>query len=206
MSTSRKVVELLAERDGDGWLVRAPRVGIYRDGPPAGRYRAAGESAGRLRVLNRTIALVLPGGVEGLVGDVRVNDLSVAVEYGQPLFRLDPAGLSDEAGPRETAVATAHRAAAPEGLPEGCHGVFSPIDGVFYRRGSPTSPPFVEAGAIIETGATIGLVEAMKSFNAVAYGGPGLPLRAEVVDVRAADAAEVRQGTLLVVVRAAPQG
>ncbi len=204
MSISHRVLELLADRDGDGWLIRAPRVGIYREGPPAGRYRAAGESAGRLRVLNRTIGLVLPAGVEGLVGDVRVNDLSVAVEYGQPLFRLDPAGLSAEGAARETAGAPVPGAAASEGIPEGCHAVFSPIDGVFYRRGSPASPPFVEAGAIIETGATVGLVEAMKSFNAVAYGGPGLPLRAEVVEVRAADAAEVRQGTLLIVVRAAP--
>jgi len=205
MSGPKGILELLAERDDGGWELRAPRVGIYRDGPRSGRYRASGERAGRLRVLNRTIGLVIPAGVEGIVGRVHVNDLSMPVEYGQPLFHVAPARTAAGADPVRIDTASPRDASAA-GLPEGCHAVISPIDGVFYRRGSPTSPPFVEVGSVIETGGTIGLVEAMKSFNAVAYGGAGLPLRAEVVEVRAADASEVRHGTILAIVRAAPQG
>jgi len=204
MSGTKGILELLSERDDDGWIIRAPRVGIYRDGPRAGRYRAAGERAGRLRVLNRTIGLVIPAGVEGIVGRVQVTDLSVPVEYGQPLFHIAPAARTAAGAAVAGIDAMSRRDPAQAGLPEGCHAVISPIDGVFYRRASPTSPPFVDAGSIIETGGTIGLVEAMKSFNAVAYGGAGLPLRAEVVEVRAADASEVRQGTILAIVRAAP--
>jgi len=43
----------------------------------------------------------------------------------------------------------------------------------------------------------------MKSFNAVAYGGAGLPSPAQVVEVRAGDCVEVRQGALLFVVKPA---
>jgi len=57
-------------------------------------------------------------------------------------------------------------------------------------------------GDQLETGRTLGLIEAMKSFNAVTYGGPGLPARAVIVEARAADAAEVRQGDVLFVIRA----
>jgi len=41
----------------------------------------------------------------------------------------------------------------------------------------------------------------MKCFSAITYGGPGLPEEAEVVEIRAADASEVRHGQVLFVVR-----
>ncbi len=45
--------------------------------------------------------------------------------------------------------------------------ITSPMIGVFYRRQSPDSPPFVEVGDEIEAGQTIGLIEAMKVFSEV---------------------------------------
>jgi acetyl-CoA carboxylase biotin carboxyl carrier protein len=38
---------------------------------------------------------------------------------------------------------------------------------VFYPRPEPGAPPFVEAGSRVEAGATVGLIEVMKVFNAV---------------------------------------
>ncbi|MBI2864632.1 MAG: biotin carboxyl carrier domain-containing protein [Chloroflexi bacterium] len=45
--------------------------------------------------------------------------------------------------------------------------VTSPLTGVFYLSPSPTSPPFVEAGDVIEEGQVVGMVEAMKVFNEI---------------------------------------
>jgi acetyl-CoA carboxylase biotin carboxyl carrier protein len=45
--------------------------------------------------------------------------------------------------------------------------VLTPIPGIFYRRPDPDSEPFVSEGDAVEAGATIGLVEIMKNFQAV---------------------------------------
>ena len=79
--------------------------------------------------------------------------------------------------------------------------VKAPMPGTFYRRPDPSSPPFVEVGDRIRTGQPVGLVEVMKTFNQIAYGGGGDPEEAEVVEIRRGDAEEVDAGDVLVVVR-----
>ena len=64
-------------------------------------------------------------------------------------------------------------------LPEGTFAVTSPTHGMFYRRPRPDEPAYVEAGQIVENGSTLGLVEVMKCFAAITYGGDQLPSRAE---------------------------
>ena len=56
----------------------------------------------------------------------------------------------------------------------------APMVGVFYRSPEPGAAPFVEVGARVEEGATMGLVEVMKMFNGVTA-----PLTGEVVEVLA---------------------
>lgn len=191
-------IAALAESKPDGgWDIRSPRVGVYRGRPHAGSGRGAGDAIGTLVILNRALELVLPVGVEGVVTDLSIHDRAVPVEYGQHLFALSPSGgtvVSPSAG-RTTP--------ARDGLelPEGAIPVTCPIDGVFYRSPSPGADPFVAVGDTVQTGRTLGLIEAMKSFNAVTYGGPGLPEQAVIIDVRAPDAGEVRQGAVLVVIR-----
>ena len=58
----------------------------------------------------------------------------------------------------------------------------APMVGVFYRSPEPGAPPFVEVGARVEEGATMGLVEVMKMFNGVTA-----PVSGEVVEVLAAN-------------------
>ena len=50
-------------------------------------------------------------------------------------------------------------------------------------------------------GQVVGLVEVMKTFNQIQYGGAGLPEEAEVLEIRADEGAEIRAGQVLVVVR-----
>jgi len=81
--------------------------------------------------------------------------------------------------------------------------VRAPIDGIFYRRPSPDQPNFVEVGAVLKAGVTVGLLEVMKTFNPVTYGGSGLPASARVVSVPAADQQEVAAGDVLLVIEEA---
>ncbi len=202
------VTEALVEARGDGgWIVRAPRVGIYRGCPPEGRRPTPGEAVGVITVLNHRNELVLPEGAGGIVTDVQANDRAVPVEYGQALFALAPLvgtappdSIDDQIDDSALPALSSH---SDTPLPGSCVAVTCPIDGIFYRGPSPASAPFVDAGDTVEPGRTLGLIEAMKSFNAVTYGGPGLPPRATIAQVCAADASEVKQGAPLFLVRSA---
>lgn len=65
---------------------------------------------------------------------------------------------------------------------EGLVVVTAPVVGVFYRAPDPGAAPFVDVGARVEAGATMGLVEVMKMFNSVTA-----PATGEVVEVLAAN-------------------
>lgn len=43
----------------------------------------------------------------------------------------------------------------------------SPLPGTFYRKPAPDQPAFVEDGASVSIGDTIGLVEVMKTFHEI---------------------------------------
>jgi acetyl-CoA carboxylase biotin carboxyl carrier protein len=45
--------------------------------------------------------------------------------------------------------------------------VNSPMNGIYYGAPSPSSPPFVREGDVIQAGQVIGLIEAMKVFNEI---------------------------------------
>ena len=47
------------------------------------------------------------------------------------------------------------------------HVIKAPIVGTFYRSPSPTAPPFVKIGDIVELGAVLCIVEAMKLMNEI---------------------------------------
>ena len=77
----------------------------------------------------------------------------------------------------------------------------APSHGTFYRRPAPGSPAYVEPGATVETDAVVGLVEVMKCFNPIAYGGPGLPASGIVTRVLVEDSTEVHFGQPLFWIR-----
>jgi biotin carboxyl carrier protein len=180
-------------------LVLAPLVGTWTEHPHTGALVGPGSRIGFLSHLTRRFALVLPEGAAGRIALGLPRDRAVAVEYGQVLFELSAVEAVD--GNALSADAGTLGRPPGAGLPEGAWAVVSPTDGVFYRRPSPASPPFVEEGARIRAGDPIGLVEVMKTFNQIAYGGPGLPEEAQVVEIRRNDAEEVRAGDILLVVR-----
>lgn len=181
-------IEAIVDRRGETVRVLAPAIGWW-DGLPAGGWLGPGSTIGRLRTGTRLRRLVLPDDCAGRVRAVHPGGRR-GVAYLEPLLELeavgvDPAAAGDESGGE-----------AARGL-----AVRSPTDGVFFRRPSPDAPPFVEPGSRIRRGQPVGLVEVMKTFNQVLYGGEGLPDEAEVVRLDADDGAEVASGQTLLVVR-----
>ena len=84
---------------------------------------------------------------------------------------------------------------------DGQYAVTAPTDGIYYARPTPDAPPFVTSGAVIRTGQPVGLVEVMKTFNQILYGGDGLPDEAEIVEIHCVDGDEIDAGKLLMTVK-----
>ena len=174
--------------------VLSPGVGWWSDHPHAGAVVDSGAPVGQLSTLNRRFDLVLPDGVAGrAVGEMSRRRL-VAVEYGEVLFEVVPVGADVEIVAGDDGMHGAD-------LPEGSRAIAAPTDGFFYRCPSPGAPAFVEVGSRVRTGQPLGLVEVMKTFNQILYGGPGFPEEGEIVAIRAEDGDEIRAGQVLMVVR-----
>jgi biotin carboxyl carrier protein len=186
----QKIAARVEERGAEGFMVRSPAVGIVDAVPNVGIYLNAMEGFLTLRVLGRRHLVLLPRGVQGRVVEQFVEGRSVAVEHNQPLLLLRT-GLDGAAEDRDRVAAARGAAAGGEG---DLITVTAPSDGIFYRRPTPQSPPYVEAGQAVARGTVLGLVEVMKSFNQILYGGPGLPERGTVAGVLVENAVEVKFG------------
>ena len=176
--------------------VLAPAVGLWSAHPGAGALLAPGSPVGTLTQGNRTRTLALPAGASGRIVSALPRDRVVPVGYGTLLFELAPLTADAVAAGEEPS-----RSHAVEGVPAGARAVPSPTDGVFYRRSRPGAPAFVEPGQTVRAGQPIGLVEVMKTFNQVLYGGADLPDTATVLEIRAEDGTEIRAGQVLLLVR-----
>ena len=73
------------------------------------------------------------------------------------------------------------------------HAVASPMFGIFHRAPSPDSPPYVQVGGQVSAGDTLCLLEAMKSFNAIAADRDGT-----VTAILVENGQEVEPGQLLI--------
>jgi len=167
-----------------GHELRAPGPGLFVPALGDGDVVAAGGVIGELIVLGRASAVIVPRGAPTGVAQ-HVVAAAHAVGYGSALLAIDP---SMQRGAAAVAVAASARSAV-EGL------VFSaPTSGRFYGRSAPDKPAFVEAGGELAQGATICLLEVMKTFHRVTYGGPGLPDTARVRAVLVKDGEDVNAG------------
>jgi acetyl-CoA carboxylase biotin carboxyl carrier protein len=173
--------ELVATRHEAGWKLTSPQPGAFHPtilkGPLSPR-----DVVGTLSVLGQPIELVVPAGVTGWIeGELGPR----TVDYGDPIAVLAPA-----------AAGTAEAAAAIETEQRDARGpVFrAPTSGRYYGRPGPDKPAFVTVGAELATGATICLLEVMKTFNRITYDGD----RARVKELLVAEGADVNAGDPLI--------
>ena len=194
--TRDDTLPLLAVRSaGGGFALNAPRVGVWKGPPHDGAIVGPGSPAGTLVQLARHVRLVVPEGVVGRV-EGGPRDRAVPVAYGETLFRV--VAVAPDAAARD---ATGLVAAADA---SGTYHVPAPTDGVIYLSPSPGERAYVRPGQAVRPGQPIGLIEVMKTFNPVLYGGGSLPEDAEIVEVLAEDGQDVRAGQTLMTVR--PRG
>lgn len=181
----------LTPLDGGRLELSAPTVGLWREGPPVGAVVRPGTALGALEILGQVYPLVAPDGAVGAV--VAERDPTRArrpVGYGEVLLTLDPS-VAGQVAAHDLAEAEAHAKHVGE--------VFrAPMSGRFYLRAAPGKPPFIQEGDVLEAGHTICLLEVMKTFNRVVYGGPGLPARAKVARIVPADGDDVNEGAPLI--------
>ena len=107
-----------------------------------------------------------------LVGSSPIAELELEEAGARVRIVRSPAGVAAVPQPRIEREPDADIATTPPSAPPAPDGpaadvILSPMNGVFYRRPSPDEPPFVEVGARVEKGATLALIEDMKTLNAV---------------------------------------
>jgi acetyl-CoA carboxylase biotin carboxyl carrier protein len=115
--------------------------------------------------------------------EVEVGGTRIVADRSGETTRAQGAGAPAPAPPVPAApppIPPAPAAAPPSPVADDLVVVPAPMVGVFYRSPEPGAPPFVEVGARVEVGATMGLVEVMKMFNSVSA-----PAGGEVVEVLA---------------------
>jgi biotin carboxyl carrier protein len=190
------LVARVEEVGADGFIIRSPAVGIVDSVPELGVYVNPHQVVARLNVMGRSLGLKLPRDVQGRVVEQLIAGTWVPIDYGRPLFKLSKAAKSD-AG-KESA-----RAQRVGGAEAGLVEVRTPSQGVFYRRPGPDSPPYVEEGSMVGPGTVLGVVEVMKCFNQIAYGGDDVPVRGTVARILVADASEVSFNQVIMLVKPA---
>jgi len=184
--------------DSETLIVASPVVGRADGVPAIGAYLNPFDALVTVDVLNERYTLRLPRDVQGRIAEAFIPRALTPVGYNEPLVRLDPRTLHSGSGPETEGKVGA---AVDSGLAEGVIQITSPTEGIFYRRPSPDAPPYVEEGTRVSAGGSLGLVEVMKCFNPITYGGPGFPERVEIVKILVQDTSEVQFGQPLFWVR-----
>ena len=71
--------------------------------------------------------------------------------------------------------------------------IVAPLTGVYYSAASPTTPPFVNVGDVVQVGQIVALIEAMKVFNEIPA-----EMSGRVVALPAESGAVVQKGEALI--------
>lgn len=110
------------------------------------------------------------------------------VHVAAPAVMAAPAPAAP-AAPAAAPAAAATAAAVPAVEADLGLTINSPIVGTFYRKPSPEASNYAEVGDVIEVGATVCLVEAMKMFNEIEA-----EFKCKIVEILKDDAAPVEFG------------
>ena len=188
-----------ADGDSRTLLVVSPVVGRVDGVPELGVFLNPFDAVLSVDILNERHTLRLPRDVQGRVVEIFVPRALTPVAYNDVLLRLDPQALT--AGAAITRAVSGAAGAVQEAAAAGMIPVTSPTEGIFYRSASPDAPAYVDMGSQVTAGSVLGLVEVMKCFNPITYGGAGYPARGEIAKILVSDAAEVHFGQPLFWVR-----
>lgn len=171
----------------------SPSVGLWRGAPQEGEVIAPGQALGELETLGVITLLRAPSSAAGLVLQVhgaREGRARRPVQYGDALVMLEWTAAASQ-----LAATAQERAGARQD--SGALVFCTPSSGRYYSRPAPGKAPFVEVGDVIAKGQAVALLEVMKTFNRLQYGGDGLPERVRVKRIVPADASDLAPGDVL---------
>lgn len=186
---SERVLKVRRREDGRVEVL-GPGPGLFRGSPPEGALIPPGGVVGELEVLGAMVRLRLPSDAFGVVVEAPSGRRLARrpVDAATVLAVLDPEAATGAASTAQTEAASANTSGP----------VFrTPLGGRYYARPSPDAEPFVRQGDEVKAGTTVALIEVMKTFNRVSFGGPGLPERARVRAVVPTDGDDVEPGEVL---------
>jgi acetyl-CoA carboxylase biotin carboxyl carrier protein len=176
----------------DGKLrLESPTVGLYRGEPRPGSLVTPESSLGQLEILGVLHHLLAPAGASGLV---------VPAEAPGPRLSRRPVGHGDLLVALDPEAVTGAAAAGPGAAPgtSTANLVFrAPTSGRWYTRPGPGKPPLIEVGTQVQQGQAVGLIEVMKTFSRLHYGGEGLPSPARIKAILIKDEEDVSAGDAL---------
>lgn len=185
-------VKLATRHDGTAALL-CPSVGQWRGAPEIGAVVVPRQSLGELETLGVVTLLRAPAMAMGIVLEAhgaRDGRASRPVQYGQELLVLEWTGAA------RGLVAMAQRHAGGRAA-QGTLVFRTPTSGRYYAKPGPGRAPFVKVGDVIEEGQSVALLEVMKTFNRLQYGGETLPERARVTRIVAVDGTDLEPGDVL---------
>jgi len=171
-------------RHASALVLESPTVGLWLARPAPGVLIRPGDRLGAIEQLGTQIPLLAPRGALGFIGPDADGRRVIPVEFGQTLCSLQPPTevLGQESPmerPRTSTTSLVFRA---------------PLSGRYYDRPSPESAPFLTVDQMVERGQSVALLEVMKTFNRVTYGGDDLPAKARIVAILASNGDDVASG------------
>jgi acetyl-CoA carboxylase biotin carboxyl carrier protein len=151
------------------------------------------DRTGALRDEVVELARSLPGELRRLT--VRSGDRAIEVEWAPEAPAVADRSRQAPAAGAAWPDAGSDDRPAPD-VPEGASAVRAPLVGTFYVAPTPDADPFVHVGDEVESGQTLGIVEAMKLMNPIVADGPGV-----VTEVLVGDAESVEYDQILMLLR-----
>lgn len=112
--------------------------------------------------IRKLIDLMEERGLAELELKNRLGEVRLVRNSARPVHAVEPVA-SPAAAPVE---APASNPVSPEPVEPGL-AIRSPMVGTFYRASNPDAEPYVEIGSVVEKGAVVCIIEAMKMMNEI---------------------------------------
>lgn len=101
-----------------------------------------------------------------------VSELELTEAGTEIIIRRQPGMVMVSAPMQQVAMEQAmfplaHEAGSPVVKEDKSVAIVAPLTGVYYASPSPTAPPFVSVGDVVQVGQIVALIEAMKVFNEI---------------------------------------
>ncbi len=104
----------------------------------------------------------------------------VAMALAAPPVTASESAIAPAAAPAVPEIASAEEEAVDDGTIE----IVAPLLGRFFAQPEPGAPPFVTVGTHVTADTTVGLIEVMKTYNAVPAGVAGVITKVCVQDAQ----------------------